>query len=160
MNLGIGINTGPARVGNTGSRIKFKYGPLGTTVNLASRVQGATKYLKCRAVMTGATREAVDDDFYSRRLCSGAGRQHRGPGAAARAGPRGPAAPGRGQAGVRAGAWRISRRSTSPRSARALSNWRLQCPDDEPALILLYRAVRCMVEGAAPLHPVWVLPGK
>ncbi len=38
--LGIGINTGIARVGNTGSNRKFKYGPLGSTVNIASRVQG------------------------------------------------------------------------------------------------------------------------
>ena len=43
MGLGIGINTGLARVGNTGSRRKFKYGPLGDTVNVASRVQGASQ---------------------------------------------------------------------------------------------------------------------
>ena len=45
VELGIGINSGVARVGNTGSRQKFKYGPLGDTVNVASRVQGASKYL-------------------------------------------------------------------------------------------------------------------
>ena len=43
--LGIGLNTGEALVGNTGSRSRFKYGPLGHTVNLASRVEGATKRL-------------------------------------------------------------------------------------------------------------------
>jgi class 3 adenylate cyclase len=31
MGVGIGINTGMARVGNTGSEQKFKYGPLGNT---------------------------------------------------------------------------------------------------------------------------------
>ena len=36
--VGIGIHTGTARVGNTGSKVKFQYGPLGNTVNLASRV--------------------------------------------------------------------------------------------------------------------------
>ena len=41
--LGIGINTGEALVGNTGSLRKFKYGPHGPPVNLASRVQDATK---------------------------------------------------------------------------------------------------------------------
>jgi adenylate cyclase len=41
--LGVGINTGPALVGNTGSSRKLKYGPLGLTVNLASRIQDATK---------------------------------------------------------------------------------------------------------------------
>jgi len=42
----------------------------------------------------------------------------------------------------------------------SLGNWRAQHPGDEPALLLLYRAVRSMVEGPAPRHPVWVLPGK
>ncbi len=44
--LGIGVNTGTARVGNTGSKCKFQYGPLGPTVNVASRAQGACKYFK------------------------------------------------------------------------------------------------------------------
>lgn len=42
---GIGVNTGPARVGNVGSRQKFKYGALGNTVNVGSRLQSATKQL-------------------------------------------------------------------------------------------------------------------
>ncbi|MCS7470065.1 adenylate/guanylate cyclase domain-containing protein [Stieleria sp. ICT_E10.1] len=42
---GVGINTGPALVGNVGSRQKFQYGPLGNTVNLSSRLQSATKQL-------------------------------------------------------------------------------------------------------------------
>ncbi len=41
----IGIASGQASVGNTGSTKKFKYGPLGDTVNLASRLQGASKFL-------------------------------------------------------------------------------------------------------------------
>ncbi len=45
LSLGIGINSGPAQVGNTGSSRKFKYGPHGHTVNVASRVQDATKIL-------------------------------------------------------------------------------------------------------------------
>ena len=159
MNLGIGINTGPARVGNTGSRIKFKYGPLGTTVNVASRVQGATKYLKCRAVMTGGTKEAVKDDFDSRRLCEVQVVNIADPV---------PLyelvledQPMRSEAKqVYEQALEDFEAKNFAKAARALSNWRLQCPDDEPSLILLYRAVRCMVEGAAPLHPVWVLPGK
>jgi adenylate cyclase len=68
MSFGIGINTGVARVGNTGSRFKFKYGPLGNTVNLASRVQGLTKYLGCRLLATRATRERLGDDFIARRV--------------------------------------------------------------------------------------------
>jgi adenylate cyclase len=45
--LGIGVHTGVAQVGNSGSKYKFKYGPRGHTVNLASRVQGATKSSSC-----------------------------------------------------------------------------------------------------------------
>ena len=67
--VGIGLNTGPVRVGNTGSRIKFKYGPLGHAVNLASRVQGATKYLMSPMLITGETRKLIGDDFTGRRLC-------------------------------------------------------------------------------------------
>jgi len=70
MGLGIGINTGEARVGNTGSRQKFKYGPLGNTVNLASRVQGATKYLKAGLLITDSTYRQLNGAFHTRRLCS------------------------------------------------------------------------------------------
>jgi adenylate cyclase len=69
MGLGIGVNTGRARVGNTGSRHKFKYGPLGPMVNLASRVQGATKYLRTRLLITESTRALLGDEFSTRRLC-------------------------------------------------------------------------------------------
>jgi adenylate cyclase len=68
--LGIGINSGEASVGNSGTRRRFKYGPLGNTVNLASRIQGATKYLKAGALITRATLERVGDEFARRRLAS------------------------------------------------------------------------------------------
>lgn len=68
MDLGIGINTGIARVGNTGSKHKFQYGPLGNTVNMASRVQGVTKYLKVRLLVTEATHRMLDAEFPSRRI--------------------------------------------------------------------------------------------
>ena len=54
--LGFGVHTGPAHVGNVGTKHKFKYGPLGPTNNLASRVQGATKFLRVPILVTGATR--------------------------------------------------------------------------------------------------------
>ncbi len=69
LGLGVGINTGRAMVGNTGSLYKFKYGPLGHTVNLASRVEGATKELGVPALITGSTRAGLAAPFATRRLC-------------------------------------------------------------------------------------------
>lgn len=68
VRVGIGINSGTAQVGNTGSTIKFKYGPLGNTVNLAARVRGLTKYLRCNVLITAATRQALGDGFIARRV--------------------------------------------------------------------------------------------
>src|SRR5262249_49932542 len=69
MGLGVGVNSGKAGVGDIGSKAKFVYGPLGNTVNLASRVQGATKYLKTPLLITGATRATLGEEFAVRRLC-------------------------------------------------------------------------------------------
>ncbi len=67
--FGIGINSGTASVGNTGSQKKFKYGPLGNTVNLASRVQGITKQIGVPGLITGETANAIGrEDFQIRRL--------------------------------------------------------------------------------------------
>lgn len=67
--VGIGINSGEALVGNVGTHRKFKYGPLGTAVNLASRVQGATKFLKSPLLLTGETAARLRGAFPTRRLC-------------------------------------------------------------------------------------------
>src|SRR6476659_7934402 len=68
MDLGVGVNNGPAHVGNTGSKFKFKYGPLGNTVNLASRVQGLTKYLKTPLLVSADTRRQLGPGFIARRV--------------------------------------------------------------------------------------------
>jgi adenylate cyclase len=68
VRLGIGLNSGVARVGNTGSPQKFKYGPLGDTVNVASRTQGATKYLGADCLITGSTLKELPEDVSVRRL--------------------------------------------------------------------------------------------
>ncbi len=68
IHLGIGLNSGTARVGNTGSRQKFKYGPLGDVVNVASRVQGATKYLGADCLITGETLGKLPPGAAVRRL--------------------------------------------------------------------------------------------
>jgi len=50
-----GICSGIASVGNIGSTRKFKYGPLGETVNLASRLQGVAKHLGVRQLISQQT---------------------------------------------------------------------------------------------------------
>ncbi|QDU63047.1 Adenylate cyclase 1 [Planctomycetes bacterium Pan216] len=55
LRVGIGLNTGRARVGNIGSRRKVQYGPVGDSVNRASRVQGATKFWDVPLLVTDAT---------------------------------------------------------------------------------------------------------
>jgi adenylate cyclase len=69
LKIGVGINTGPAQVGNAGSRRRLKYGPRGHTVNLASRVEGATKRFGVPVLISGATRGAIGPEFGVRRLC-------------------------------------------------------------------------------------------
>ncbi|MGC4005188.1 MAG: adenylate/guanylate cyclase domain-containing protein [Pirellulales bacterium] len=68
--VSIGINTGTAQVGNIGSRRKFKYGAFGTTVNLASRVQGATKHVGASLLVTRSCVDRLTNEFARRRLCS------------------------------------------------------------------------------------------
>ena len=68
--ISIGINTGTAKVGNIGSRRKYKYGALGTTVNLTSRIQGATKYVGRSVLASGSTIASADRSLASRRICT------------------------------------------------------------------------------------------
>ena len=66
--IGIGINSGIAQVGNIGSKLRFKYGPLGNPVNIASRVQGVTKQLQIPFLVTAETASRLDQSTPYRRL--------------------------------------------------------------------------------------------
>jgi adenylate cyclase len=159
MDLGIGINSGLARVGNVGTATKIKYGALGNTTNLASRVQGATKHLKTRLLITRATRDLLDERFAVRRI-------------------------GRARV-VNISepvelfelAW-AAKPIWSPlqmeyevalrqfegghfhTAIRALGNLLNEHADDGPALVLLSRAVGCLVKDPGPDFALWELPGK
>jgi adenylate cyclase len=69
VRLGIGLNSGLALCGNTGSKHKFHYGALGHAVNVASRVEGATKQLGIPIIITGSAHAQLGDRFATRRLC-------------------------------------------------------------------------------------------
>jgi adenylate cyclase len=70
VRFGVGVNTGPVQIGNIGTKRKFQYGPLGDTVNVASRVQGATKFVRQPLLITRATYDAVGPSFPARRVAS------------------------------------------------------------------------------------------
>ena len=68
VEVGIGINTGEAQIGNAGSRKRMKYGPRGNTINMASRVEGATRLFGVPILITESTRSALPEGFSSRRI--------------------------------------------------------------------------------------------
>ena len=66
---GIGIHCGPAQVGNSGSSTRLKYGPQGATVNIASRLESATKGLGLPMIVSKSVADSVADQYHGRRLC-------------------------------------------------------------------------------------------
>jgi adenylate cyclase len=61
--MGIGINSGNAIVGNIGTRERMEYTALGDTVNVASRLQGATKETGAEVLVSEPTYDAVRGIF-------------------------------------------------------------------------------------------------
>jgi adenylate cyclase len=155
----IGINTGPSRVGNTGTKRQVKFGAVGPHVNLASRVRGATKYFGANLIVTESTQARLGEAFRSRRL-------------------------GFVRAVNLATDAQLFELLTDPpegwpnlqeRYDRALEHFergrwteavdelehlRELHGDDGPSLALLARARQKIEEPAADVSQVWVLPGK
>lgn len=61
VEFGVGIHTGPCSVGNMGSIRRFDYSILGDTVNLASRLEGASKAFGTDILASGALRDTASD---------------------------------------------------------------------------------------------------
>ncbi|HEX8202817.1 MAG TPA: adenylate/guanylate cyclase domain-containing protein [Isosphaeraceae bacterium] len=159
MDIGIGINTGAARVGNTGSRQKFKYGPLGNTVNLASRVQGATKYLKAGLLITESTRAKLGESFPSRRLCSVSVVNIKQPVDLHELVPAGRPEWDDLRQRYELALVAFERKEFS-NAAGILGNLLAEYRLDGPSILLLSRVVPCLVEEPLEFDPVWKLPGK
>ncbi len=157
--FGIGINTGIARVGNTGSKVKFKYGPLGNTVNLASRVQGITKKLGVAGLITDSTARAVGRAFDHRRLAvvravgiqepvtlyelkAAAGEEWR-------------------QMSMRyESALTSYEKADLTGAARQLASLVHDHPDDNPSVVLLGRVVDALTRRDQNVDPVWTMDSK
>ncbi|TYT75458.1 adenylate/guanylate cyclase domain-containing protein [Desulfobotulus mexicanus] len=63
LQMGIGINTGPAVVGNLGSSFRFSYTAIGDAVNVAARLESATKEVNQELVAEKNTGKDIPVDY-------------------------------------------------------------------------------------------------
>jgi adenylate cyclase len=68
LHMRIGMNSGPAVVGNMGSRTRFDYTMLGDAVNLAARLEGVNKQFRTYTMISAATLQKLEGAFPAREL--------------------------------------------------------------------------------------------
>ena len=68
LSIRIGLNSGPAVVGNMGSEERFDYTAMGDTINLAARLEGACKQYKIHNLVGENTFNQVKDLLETREI--------------------------------------------------------------------------------------------
>jgi adenylate cyclase len=64
LRIGVGVNTGEVFVGNLGSDLRFDYSIVGDPVNVAARIESATKEFAVPVLVSKDTRDAADEFLF------------------------------------------------------------------------------------------------